>query len=185
MLSGLSLRPQTELIHETLGLSQLMAIPCVRASIPRMAEPSPVLEMETMFMALADRTRLRLLNLMAGGEVCVNYFTEAIGESQPKVSRHLAYLRNARLVDTRRHGKWIYYSIRWPDNDAFGSVLNATLSALSNDPESRSDSARLSALTDGRKSMSIEASTAPAFSEYYEPSKQSRPVHNELDEFLL
>ena len=48
-----------------------------------------------LFAALADTTRLRLLNLMAGREVCVCYFVEILGQSQPKISRHLAYLRNA------------------------------------------------------------------------------------------
>ena len=142
--------------------------------------------METMFMALADRTRLRLLNLMADGEVCVNYFTEALRESQPKVSRHLAYLRNAGLVDTRRHGKWIYYSIRLPENDALGSVLGATLSALADDADLRSDTARLFVLSDGRTPTPIEASTSTAAApQHYEPVRPARPVRNELDEFLL
>ena len=64
-------------------------------------------EMETLFLALADKTRLRLLNLMRGDEVCVCYFTEVLGESQPKISRHLAYLRNAKIVSARREGKWM------------------------------------------------------------------------------
>ena len=142
--------------------------------------------METMFMALADRTRLRLLNLMADGEVCVNYFTEALGESQPKVSRHLAYLRNAGLVDTRRHGKWIYYSIKRPGSDALGSVFDSTLSALADDAELQSDRARLSVLSNGRSETPIETSnSARAIPEYYEPVVPVRPVRNELDEFLL
>lgn len=141
--------------------------------------------MEMMFMALADRTRLRLLNLMAGGEVCVNLFTEVLGESQPKVSRHLAYLRNAGLVVTRRHGKWIYYSIKRPENDALGSILDATLSALAGDPELHPDGARPSSLNNGRTPSSIEPSTPEAIPEYYEPLRPARPVHNDLDEFLL
>ncbi|WP_242531466.1 ArsR/SmtB family transcription factor, partial [Vibrio alginolyticus] len=54
-------------------------------------------KLEKLFLALSDRTRLRLLNLMRNGEICVCFFTEVLGESQPKVSRHLAYLRNAGL----------------------------------------------------------------------------------------
>ena len=162
-----------------------MAILRFRASIPGMTERSRVLDMETMFMALADRTRLRLLNLMAEEEVCVNYFTEALRESQPKVSRHLAYLRNAGLVDTRRHGKWIYYSICRPDDNLLGSVLDATLYALSGDAELQSDKTRLADLNAGRKRVSTEVLPTAETVEYYEPPRPARPVHNEFDEFLL
>ena len=162
-----------------------MAIPRFRASIPQMTVGSPVLEMETMFMALADRTRLRLLNLMADSEVCVNYFTEALGESQPKVSRHLAYLRNAGLVDTRRHGKWIYYSICRPHTKSLGSVLDATLTALAADMELRSDKARLADLNAGRKQVATKTMNQTEIADHYEPTRPVRPVHNELDEFLL
>jgi ArsR family transcriptional regulator len=57
-----------------------------------------------LFAALADRTRLRLLNLMDGREVCVCYFVEILRQSQPKISRHLAYLRRAGIVAARREG---------------------------------------------------------------------------------
>ncbi len=152
-----------------------------------MADRPMLLEMETMFMALADRTRLRLLNLMAGEEVCVNFFTEVLGESQPKVSRHLAYLRNAGIVETRRHGKWIYYSIKWPEREAFVSVLNSTLDALADDTELQADKVRLAAMN----SNSVRPSAVPVLSDasqnspIYDVPPPVRPVHNELDEFLL
>ena len=72
---------------------------------------SALADMERFFMALADKTRLRLLNLMRDEEVCVCFFTEVLGESQPKISRHLAYLRGAGIVHARRDGKWMNYSI--------------------------------------------------------------------------
>ena len=149
-----------------------------------MADRSLLLEMETMFMAFADRTRLRLLNLMADDEVCVNFFTEVLGESQPKVSRHLAYLRNAHLVETRRHGKWIYYSIKWPETEALASVLNATLNTLPDDPELRSDKLRLADMIAGQSRAAVDDGD-PDTTEFFEPSVPTRPVHNELDEFLL
>lgn len=68
-------------------------------------------EMAALFLSLADGTRLRLLNLMRNGEVCVSSFTEILGQSQPKISRHLAYLRGAGLVEARRDGKWMHYSV--------------------------------------------------------------------------
>ena len=86
--------------------------------------------METLFLALADKTRLRLLNLMREDEICVCYFTEVLGESQPKVSRHLAYLRNSGIVSPRRVGKWMHYSIEMPKNPYAAQVLRDTLEWL-------------------------------------------------------
>ena len=65
----------------------------------------------SLFMALGDKTRLRLLNLMRDREICVSSFTGTLGHSQPLISRHLAYLRNSGIVEARRDGKWIHYRI--------------------------------------------------------------------------
>ena len=69
-----------------------------------MPKPTKRAALHRVFRALADPTRLRLLNLIAGREVCVCYFVEILRTSQPKVSRHLAYLRKAGLVAARREG---------------------------------------------------------------------------------
>ena len=74
-------------------------------------------ELEILFQALGDRTRLRLLNLMSAGEVCVCFFVEALDEPQPKISRHLAFLRKAGLVSARRDAKWMHYSVAMPAHD--------------------------------------------------------------------
>lgn len=60
---------------------------------------------------MADETRLRILHLIGDQEVCVCFFVEGLDMPQPKISRHLAYLRRVGLVDTRRDGKWIHYRI--------------------------------------------------------------------------
>jgi ArsR family transcriptional regulator len=65
--------------------------------------------LEGIFHALADGTRIRILGLLLSGEVCVCNLHESLGESQPKISRHLAYLRKAGLVATRREGLWVHY----------------------------------------------------------------------------
>ena len=66
--------------------------------------------------ALADPTRLRILALLAGGEVCVCHIHEALGIPQPTASRHLAYLRRSGLVDARRDGLWVHYRLaKMPD----------------------------------------------------------------------
>src|ERR1700759_5320427 len=83
-----------------------------------------------LFAALADPTRLRLLNLMRGREVCVCYFVEILQQSQPKVSRHLAYLRNAGIVSARREGKWMHYRIEMPADAGAAAILTDVLDAL-------------------------------------------------------
>ena len=111
--------------------------------------PKPA-TMAGLFAALADTTRLRLLNLMAGDglmagrEVCVCHFVEILGQSQPKISRHLAYLRHAGIVTARREGKWMHYSICTPADSPAASILSALLAALGNDQQMRADRAKLS-----------------------------------------
>lgn len=99
--------------------------------------------METFFMALADKTRLRLLNLMREDEICVCFFTEVLDESQPKVSRHLAYLRNAGIVEARRDGKWMHYRIVKPENPFAAQVLEDTLLWLQSENEMQKDYEKL------------------------------------------
>src|SRR5215204_5555695 len=75
-------------------------------------EPEDILAgTASLFLALGDKTRLRLLNLMRDREICVSSFTGTLGHSQPLVSRHLAYLRNSGIVEARRDGKWMHYSL--------------------------------------------------------------------------
>ena len=68
-------------------------------------------DLEGFFKALGDAIRLRILGLLLNGEVCVCHIHESLNVSQPKVSRHLAYLRDAGLVETRRDGVWIHYRL--------------------------------------------------------------------------
>ena len=100
-------------------------------------------DLALLFAALADRTRLRLLNLMSGKEVCVCYFVEILGQSQPKVSRHLAYLRRAGIVAARREGKWMHYSIVVPKHAGAARILSETLSVLTEDRTMQADLGRL------------------------------------------
>jgi ArsR family transcriptional regulator len=99
--------------------------------------------MASLFAALADTTRLRLLNLMVGREVCVCHFVDILGQSQPKISRHLAYLRKAGIVSARREGKWMHYSICTPADASRASILTPVLRSLSSDEQMRADRAKL------------------------------------------
>jgi len=100
--------------------------------------------MDVLFRALADATRLRLLNLIADREICVCYFVEILQISQPKISRHLAYLRRAGLIKARREGKWMHYRLSMPQDRAAADILRETLKHLMRKPEMRKDSSRLS-----------------------------------------
>ena len=90
-----------------------------------------------LFAALGDRTRLRLLNLIADGEVCVCFFVEVLGEPQPKISRHLGVLRAAGLVAARRDGKWMHYRVTVPEELA--PVFENVIATLRTDPEMTRD----------------------------------------------
>jgi len=96
-----------------------------------------------LFAALADHTRLRLLNLIGGREVCVCYFVEILRQGQPKISRHLAYLRRAGLVTARREGKWMHYRMVPQADEAAASILAASLAVLKNDRQMQADRAKL------------------------------------------
>ena len=98
---------------------------------------------ELLFKALADRTRLRLINLVGDTEVCVCFFVEVLKTNQPKISRHLAYLRRAGVVSARRDGKWIHYRIVEPPDPHAAKIFREVRTCLANDPSMQSDRARL------------------------------------------
>lgn len=99
--------------------------------------------LELFFAALADRTRLRLLNLMRDGEVCVCFFAETLSTNNPKISRHLSYLKRAGLVYGRRDGKWMHYRINEPNNKRVKEILVRILDILKEDKEMRADREKL------------------------------------------
>ena len=100
-------------------------------------------QLELLFKALAERTRLRLLNLMSAGEVCVCFFVEVLGASQPKISRHLAYLRRAGVVAARREGKWMHYRVEAPADPHAARVFVEVMAWLSEEREMQKDRARM------------------------------------------
>ena len=98
---------------------------------------------ERFFQALGDATRLRLLNLIGEQEVCVCYFVEILAQPQPKISRHLAYLRSAGIVAARRDGKWMHYRIVMPPHIGASQILKQTLGWLKEEKAMQADRARL------------------------------------------
>ena len=96
-----------------------------------------------LFKALADQTRLRLINLIGDDEVCVCFFVEVLKINQPKISRHLAYLRRAGVVSARREGKWIHYRLVVPPDPHAANIFREVRAALPNAPAMKNDRARL------------------------------------------
>jgi ArsR family transcriptional regulator len=119
-------------------------------------------DLVNLLTALADPTRLRLLNLMDGREVCVGYFVEILKQGQPKISRHLAYLRRAGIVAARRDGKWMHYRIQPPLHPGGASILRATLASLRSNQEMQADLERLSkACCEPQRFTALQGAPAP------------------------
>lgn len=104
-------------------------------------------DMAALFQALGDETRLRILGLLLAGEVCVCDIHESLKIPQSKASRHLAYLRKAGLVDTRREGLWIHYRLASIANPVVAAVADAVRHALTHDDVVQKDGGRLESRT--------------------------------------
>jgi ArsR family transcriptional regulator len=113
-----------------------------------------------LFKALADTTRLRLINLIGEDEVCVCFFVEVLKINQPKISRHLAYLRRAGVVSARRDGKWMHYRLVEPPNPHAANIFREVRSALAEDSAMKSDRARFQKIC-GAPRLPVQLQRAP------------------------
>lgn len=103
---------------------------CTAAAVPRVKHASAL---ATLYQALADPTRLRMLAILAdapGGELCVCHIHGGLALSQPTASRHLATLRRAGLVAARRDGIWMHYRLVRPADPVLAAVVDAAVHAL-------------------------------------------------------
>src|SRR5580658_6269609 len=98
-------------------------------------------DLSLFFAALADKNRLRLLHLIKDGEICVCYLQGVLQTNQPKISRHLAYLKRAGLVEARREGKWMHYRLKKLET-GLEQILADTLNRLQKEPQIRKDDQR-------------------------------------------
>ena len=96
-------------------------------------------ELEHLFKALADKTRLRILALLGNNEVCVCHLHDSLGLPQPTVSRHLAYLRKSGLVATRRDGVWMHYQVSRTLSPVVQRIVAAAVNALQQLPATTQD----------------------------------------------
>lgn len=106
-------------------------------------EAKSLTALEGLFQALGDETRLRILGLLLTGEVCVCHIHESLRISQPKASRHLAYLRRAGVVETRREGLWVYYRLADNVDPLVRTIRDVVSHALGHVSAIRRDAARL------------------------------------------
>ena len=108
-----------------------------------MIAPATEIPIEAVFAAMSDKTRLRILALLRGGELCVCDLVNVLQVPQPTASRHLAYLRKTGLVRTRRDGHWSYYRLA-PVRDAERKKLMVSLMQyITQTPEAGDDAKRL------------------------------------------
>jgi ArsR family transcriptional regulator len=118
-----------------------MSIPCCAG------RPTPQVKdldaLTTVYAALADPTRLRILSLLGDGEVCVCHLQASLDVPQPTASRHLAYLRRAGLVEARREGIWMHYKLSEIDNPVVAAVVTAAVHALTHTAIAAKDERRL------------------------------------------
>ena len=96
-------------------------------------------ELENLFKALADKTRLRILALLGNNEVCVCHIHDSLGLPQPTVSRHLAYLRKSGLVAVRRDGVWMHYQVSRSLSPVIQDIVAAAVAALQQLPATTQD----------------------------------------------
>ena len=97
----------------------------------------------SVYAALADPTRLRILSLLRDGEICVCHIHAGLDVPQPTASRHLAYLRKAGLVEARRDGVWMHYRLAPIGNPVVAAVVSTALHALTHAAVSGKDGRRL------------------------------------------
>jgi ArsR family transcriptional regulator, arsenate/arsenite/antimonite-responsive transcriptional repressor len=110
--------------------------------ITNMKTAANVDAVDLMFRAFSDRNRLRILHLLRKGEMCVGDIVEILAAPQPRVSRHLAYLRKAQLVEFRKVKRWAYYSLA-PATTAFHrNLIHCLSNCFRNVPELKADADR-------------------------------------------
>lgn len=110
-------------------------------------KPAPAVkdldDLTSVYAALADPTRLRILSLLSEDEICVCHIHASLDVPQPTASRHLAYLRKSGLVETRREGSWMHYRLARLQNPVIAAVVKAALHALTHTTIAGRDGRRL------------------------------------------
>ena len=112
------------------------------------------IQLDVMFRAVCDRTRVRILNILRGGELCVGDIVEILQAPQPRISRHLSYLKKAGLVTARREGLWMHYSLAPVHSEFHRKLLDCMVVCFQEVPEVQGDELRASRLSDSGRCCS-------------------------------
>lgn len=104
-------------------------------------------ELDRVFKALSDPTRVRIIGLLLAGEVCVCHIHESLGVRQSKASRHLAYLRRARIVEAEKRGLWVYYRLSVNEKAGARVLMDAVQHCIGHLPTVQRDGAKLAKRT--------------------------------------
>lgn len=107
-----------------------------------MPSPAASKSVSDKFAAFSDATRLRILHLLREGELCVGDLVTILDMPQPTVSRHLAYLRRSALVETRKSGLWMYYSLAAAKSEFHRKLLDCLTACFADVPELKGDARR-------------------------------------------
>lgn len=103
---------------------------CAVSTPPGTGDEVGLTELDALFKGFADPTRIRVLNVLVAGELCVCDIVEILGLPQPAVSRHLAYLRRAGLVEATREWKFAHYRLAEPGNSVHRNLINCVRSCF-------------------------------------------------------
>jgi ArsR family transcriptional regulator len=128
------------------------------------------MELVQIYECLCDQTRLRVLNVLAQGPLCVCHFQEILGEPQVKISKHLAYLRERGLVECEREGNWVIYELPAKPSRELAANLACLQDCAREDPVFKRDLARL------KKLAPKFAETSPCGCATERPARRSGPT---------
>ncbi len=117
-------------------------IPSPASDMVKIARTESLGSTDSMFRAFSDRTRLRILHVLQGGELCVGDIVEILRAPQPRISRHLAYLRKANLVMVRKSGLWSHYCLAPAKTPFHRKLLECLAKCFGEVPEIQADSTR-------------------------------------------
>lgn len=147
------------------------ALPRIAIALVRCGAPSHLapVELTRIYQCFSDSTRLRILNLLCRGPLCVCHFQELLNEPQVKISKHLAYLRAHNLVEVKREKVWMVYSLPWKLPRELDISLAALRDCVRDDPVFRRDIEKLESISD-----EIEKSTPICRPETPRPAVQAR-----------
>jgi len=133
----------SDFLGQSLPPAHLALYSLIRIYYGRPMKTAAFNQVDRMFRAFSDPTRLRILNLLLGGELCVCDIVNALEMPQPTISRHLAYLKESGLAQTRREGFWMHYKLTTPQTTLHAKLIECLGCCYQDMPQLAEDSKAL------------------------------------------